>query len=818
MGDHTPDGHQTTPAGAFGTDHLPEKAPLPTPVFVTKNVFEQLCAKVDLHMENYHADKLEAQADRQRNVEFQTTMEDSMERLYRLFENAQGGQENTTKLTIPSNEQEQNTPPQEDQEPTNSTQIQSVKPTSWRKEMEKHYRQNKSKKITSKLSVFLLSTSDKTTGVYYISTKSRIKQLKSSLERYTNQRLLLITKATDIPESNLIARYFPTHKLVKSAPVNMHKLKQYLRKTEQSESTWAGQHIQFREDIYADTADIISSQNSQQINYKKRTSLPNRRDTIGVPSRHSLQPINSSTDSDSNSDKNTNNTHKTNSTNSSSESSDTDEDSEPSDSDNSDTSKRRKRKRKKRKAKEREKQKEITRAVQEKMKILNTVRQTMQQKHKYAGNTNKTLEVKLYAFMVFHTDVTNVMEGVDVTILFKNKQITQQEIFKMITEDMTIGYAKTILLELQQEAKLKSDAPDNHNWEKVTTNLETYFTYVASQVFNEQEIMKMKSTLFTIPKGQFNISTLYFKVHIIYVVSKLLAPRFSCDPINEATAAEAFMKSLNQKIENILTMKMNQEEYTFTTAGILRWFRKIGEQTEQRLFPKGYEQPFTPRLNTLKDNGAGSSALETIPDLISASESEFSDADEEQQYLAYMNNDRRKRLYKNRNQYRNDNRNRQFNQDRRPRPSDNKQIYALDTIENINNQLQQLQQQTLQFQQGSLPPRPPANTNPSLVPPQITHDVRMEWLRDRKCLNCGSPSCSVKQCQKPKDMVAIRKVFDVLKNKRTATISELHEMEESLSQLYEIDEQNKSETQPNPEEKFNHQFQNIQLEDSDSDF
>ena len=67
-------------------------------------------------------------------------------------------------------------------------------------------------------------------------------------------------------------------------------------------------------------------------------------------------------------------------------------------------------------------------------------------------------------------------------------------------------------------------------------------------------------------------------------------------------------------------------------------------------------------------------------------------------------------------------------------------------------------------------------------------------------------------------MVAIRKVFDVLKNKRTATISELHEMEESLSQLYEIDEQNKSGTQSNPEEKFNHQFQNIQLEDSDSDF
>ena len=68
----------------------------------------------------------------------------------------------------------------------------------------------------------------------------------------------------------------------------------------------------------------------------------------------------------------------------------------------------------------------------------------------------------------------------------------------------------------------------------------------------------------------------------------LLAPRFACDPVNEATSGEAFMSKLNLKVETALTTRMNHEGYGYTTIGILRWLRNKGELEEQRIFPQGY--------------------------------------------------------------------------------------------------------------------------------------------------------------------------------------------------------------------------------------
>lgn len=619
-------------------------------------------------------------------------------------------------------------------------------------------------KITNnKPQVFLLTNNDRSRGAFYISTFAKMKQLRSMMAKYTTMNELLIQSVTtkNTISTHSTTEHYKTHKLIKAAPNNKQELLKYLKKTEHADHTWASHPITYAAEI----PDDGTTNSESQTNTTDTSSDSHNSD--------SYKPNDSDSESTDTSDK----------TDSTEYSSNPKGDSEPSDSQNSDDSINRKRKRKRHEIRRKNKQKDKSNTIQNKMKILNTIRQHMKLKDKYYGNTNDPLESKLYRFMLFHTEVTNVMEGVDISILFDNKLITKQEVFKMITEDMTQGYAKTMLLELQQEAKLQSNTSDNHNWEKVTTNLESYFTYIASQIFNEQEVMKMKSTIFSITKGQFSVSTLYFKIHTIYTVSKLLAPRFSCDPINEATAAEAFTKSLYYRIENVLTNKMNQENYTFTTIGILRWFRKYGELTEQRLFPTGYQNNITYKTGGSRSENPqkfitnnpmnyNRTKHDTTLTLTTTSSNPDPEGEEElksnpkaisSQELTYMSQDTLERIRDKEHQHTNDS----HQTVKPPTVTDNPLTHQptnKDTINDANLQHQQI------------------STNPLTIA-QITHETRMSWLKDRKCINCGKPECQVKQCTKPKDTAAISKIFDELKRRRSNAVNELTEMNETLSQL-----------------------------------
>jgi len=539
---------------------------------------------------------------------------------------------------------------------------------------------------------------------------------------------------------------------------------------------------------------------STRVPYKSKTSQPKRRETIGVPSRKSLQHYDNSDKDPDPSDADSHSSHTSHSSNDSSSTDDPQDPSDPSDDDDSDNSRKRKGRKHNNKDKNYDHDSKMSKTIQDKLRLLNTLRTQMQQKHKYLGLTARPLDSKLHQFYVFYTDVNTIFDNVDLSVLIKNKLISKEEIFTMITQDMTSAYAKTFLTELQQESKNRSQVPDNHDWKKVTKNLDSYFTYIASQVFNEKEIQRLKSTLFDIPKGSLSVSQLYTKVHTIYTVSRLLAPRFACDPVNEATSSEAFMRSLNRKVENALDTKFNRFEYGFTTTGILRWFRKEGELEEQRIFPQGYTS------NTDTPKNRSNVNFSALTEQESESDNDFDQStseDDEHAMLAYIKH--KKKFQQNNRRFNNRNPKHKFNNN--------------PVMKSLNNIEQTLQQQTLQFQQG-LPNRPQPNTFPSLNKPQTSHDTRLEWFRDKRCINCGDKNCHVKVCKKPKDLEAIDKVFKEIKNKHSSKLNEIRELQEFHEQLSMLGCDDTSDSHDNSEQEQSslHMIQRQPVNQHEPDF
>ena len=67
------------------------------------------------------------------------------------------------------------------------------------------------------------------------------------------------------------------------------------------------------------------------------------------------------------------------------------------------------------------------------------------------------IDNKLQKFYSFHTEVTTIFNSVDLNVLIMSGMITKPEIFQMVIEHMTAGYAKMILTELHNDYVLIPD-------------------------------------------------------------------------------------------------------------------------------------------------------------------------------------------------------------------------------------------------------------------------------------------------------------------------------------------------------------------------
>jgi hypothetical protein len=276
--------------------------------------------------------------------------------------------------------------------------------------------------------------------------------------------------------------------------------------------------------------------------------------------------------------------------------------------------------------------------------------------------------------------------------------------------------------------------------------MESYFTFVAGEVFNEDEIRNMKTTLFKIDQGTLTVANLYRTIYIIHMVSGLLAAKFCGEPVSEATAAEVFLGALDPKIEILLKLEMDRNLYAYNTDGILRWFRKQGEIIEKRLYPNGFSTKFR-KFNMLF-------AEDRAEDGLYEPEPEPEPGELEDEHLSYAQNSKfaHRRRRKDQSHF---SRTPQNKIDSFNSLDVDMKTEAVAVLQQQMHEMSSKLDQLCSMQGNVSRPLP----NPSLVSPSVPHETRKLWFREKKCVNCGDANHQYKACTKPIDKIGIDKVF-----------------------------------------------------------